>query len=129
MAKAKISKSQRIRNMLKDGKTPKEIAQACNVTPQVVYNIRYVMNKKGGIATLPKPKLTRDGIATVPRKRGRPRKVSPIVGPAIYIPKVRATVPVPVKEVDAHDTNFVKFILAAALVCVGVAVAVIAMKA
>jgi hypothetical protein len=87
MAKAKISRSQRIRNMLKDGITPKEIAQACGVKPQVVYNIRYMMNKKGGIATLPKPKLTKDGIANVPRKRGRPRKVSPTSAPTpIVVP-------------------------------------------
>lgn len=120
MVKAKISMSQRIRNMLKEGVPPKEIARVCNVKTQVVYNIRYVTNKKGGIAALPTPK---------PVVRGRPRKPAPIVGPAIYIPKVRAAVPVSVKEVDAHDTNFVKLILVSALICIGVAIAFIAIKA
>ena len=51
MAK-KLSRAGKIRKLLSEGKTPREIATQMKITPQIVYNIRYQMNKKGGIGAL-----------------------------------------------------------------------------
>ena len=53
----KLSRAGKVRKLLAEGKTPREIATQMKITPQAVYNIRYQMNKKGGLGAL-KPMIT-----------------------------------------------------------------------
>lgn len=53
MAQAKsVSKSQKVRNMLAKGHDVSYIARTLNVKPQMVYNIRWRMNKKVGLGAI-----------------------------------------------------------------------------
>lgn len=80
MAK-KLSRAAKVRKLLSEGMKPKDVALKLGVSPQSVYTIRYLANKKQGVGALPKPEINDGGIATVPRKRGRPAK-NVIVVPA-----------------------------------------------
>ena len=53
----KLSRAGKVRKLLAEGKTPREIATQMKITPQAVYNIRYQMNKKGGLGAL-QPMIT-----------------------------------------------------------------------
>ena len=79
------SKSQRIRKMLEKGIPPKKIAKTLGTTPQAVYNVRYYMNKQTGLGALPKPPLTKQGIATV--RRTNKRKPEREAATPIVVPK------------------------------------------
>lgn len=81
MGRKTQSRADKVRNMLSQGVPPKEIAAKLGMKVQTVYTIRYIANKKQGVGALPKPELAKDGIASVPRKRGRPSK-KPIVVPS-----------------------------------------------
>lgn len=52
MGRKKLSNAQRVRTMVLDGKSVKDIVTALRVTPQYVYSIRYKMNKDAGLAAL-----------------------------------------------------------------------------
>lgn len=53
MAQAnKVSKSQKVRNMLTKGHDVAYIAKTLSVKPQMVYNIRWRMNKKAGLGAI-----------------------------------------------------------------------------
>lgn len=81
MARKKLSRAAKVRNMLDKGMKPRDIADQLVIPVQTVYNIRYQYNKKKGVGALPKPPLSQDGIATV-RRRAR-ADVPPIVVPPV----------------------------------------------
>jgi len=64
MAKAK-TKTQRITEMLKHGKTVKQIVSAVNVSPQMVYTVKSRLRKQGQVVKPIEPKepLSSEGIA------------------------------------------------------------------
>lgn len=80
MPRKKLSKSQKIRNMLDANVPVKEIAEKMSVPPQTVYNIRYQYNKRKGLAQLPaKPGRQRKDPIVVPQEAPRPTFVKPEV--------------------------------------------------
>lgn len=62
MAK-KLSTSEKVRRMIEQGHTNKAIVDRLGVKPQIVYNLRYQMNKARGLGALgaskPAPKVQR----------------------------------------------------------------------
>lgn len=82
MAK-KQTVASKVRKLLNEGVPAKDIAKKFNLKPQTVYNIRYQANKKQGVGALPNTVAIVDGgVASVPRRRGRPpKKQSAIVVP------------------------------------------------
>lgn len=53
MAQAnKVSKSQKVRNMIAKGHDVAYIAKTLGVKPQMVYNIRWRLNKKSGLGAI-----------------------------------------------------------------------------
>lgn len=73
MPRKKISKSQKVRNMLDVNVPVKEIAEKLMIPPQTVYNIRYQYNKRKGLAQLPaKPGRSRKDPIVVPQEAQRP---------------------------------------------------------
>lgn len=98
MARKKSSRAAKVRNMLDKGVTPKEIALQLDIPAQAVYNIRYQYNKSKGVGSLLTPPIVKDGIASVRRKPGRPRKQQVIVVPTqtekpeVRISKIEGTV-------------------------------------
>lgn len=73
--KRKLSVAEKVRRLIDQGHTNKAIVDKLNIKPQVVYNIRYQVNKARGLGaigkTTPPPA---DGIG-VPPKRKYVRKV------------------------------------------------------
>lgn len=61
-----LSRSERVRILLKEGRSVQEIAATVGVTAQFVYNVRYHMQKKAETAT-----ATPDGVRISP-KTGKP---------------------------------------------------------
>lgn len=53
MARQPISTNQKVRNLIAEGKSTKQIVKTLNVSPQVVYNTRHRLNRKQGIGALP----------------------------------------------------------------------------
>lgn len=53
MAK-RLSLARKVRRMVEDGYTTKDIVTKLKVKPQVVYNVRYQINKAKGLGSLPK---------------------------------------------------------------------------
>ena len=53
MPRKKLSKSQKIRNMLDANIPVRQIAEKMSVPPKTVYNIRYQYNKRKGLGALP----------------------------------------------------------------------------
>ena len=56
MRKAK-SRSQKIRELIERGFTTRYIVEKMNVKPQIVYNLRYELNKQRGLGALPRRKV------------------------------------------------------------------------
>lgn len=54
----KISTAEKIRRMINQGYTNKEILQKLRTTPQAVYNMRYRVNKAQGLGALAKKAKT-----------------------------------------------------------------------
>jgi hypothetical protein len=78
----KSSRATKVRKLLNEGMSPKEVAEKLKMKPQTVYNIRYQANKKQGIGALDaEAKVVDGGVASVPRRRGRPLKEKVIVVP------------------------------------------------
>lgn len=75
MAKPKTvqkSMSQRVREMIDRGHTNKTIIERLNVKPQVVYNMRYQINKARGLGSIGKPApKPAEGIGTPPKRKSR----------------------------------------------------------
>lgn len=75
MAKPKTvqkSMSQRVREMIDRGHTNKAIIERLNVKPQVVYNMRYQINKARGLGSIGKPApKPAEGIGTPPKRKSR----------------------------------------------------------
>lgn len=72
MSKQK-SMSQRVREMIDRGHTNKAIIEKLGVKPQVVYNLRYQINKERGLGAIGKPAPRPSaGIGAPPKKR-KPR--------------------------------------------------------
>ena len=79
MPRKKISKSQKVRNMLDVNVPVKEIAEKLMIPPQTVYNIRYQYNKRKGLAQLPaKPGRPRKDPIVVPQEAQRPATLEQI---------------------------------------------------
>lgn len=71
----KMSTAAKVRRMIEKGYTTKDIAEKLKVKPQVVYNIRYQVNKERGLGAIGKPAPTpADGIGTPPPKPTKPTK-------------------------------------------------------
>lgn len=83
MAKPKIvqkSMSQRVREMIDRGHTNKTIIERLNVKPQVVYNMRYQINKARGLGSIGKPApKPAEGIGTPPKRNVRPKELASII--------------------------------------------------
>jgi transposase len=62
MARQPISTNQKVRNLIAEGKSTKQIVKTLNVSPQVVYNTRHRLNRKQGIGALPVREIERTGI-------------------------------------------------------------------
>lgn len=72
MPRKKISKAQKIRNMLDANIPVREIADKLMILPQAVYNIRYQYNRRKGLAQLPaKPERPRKDPIVVPQAAQR----------------------------------------------------------
>lgn len=65
-----ISKAQKVRNLLDQGISPKDIARKLRISPQAVYNIRYQYNKKNGLGSL-RVQPTQQKPIVVPEKEER----------------------------------------------------------
>lgn len=80
----RLSLARKVRRMVEDGYTTKDIVTKLKVKPQMVYNVRYYINKQKGLASLGKsiPAPT-TGIGALPKRRGRPPKA----GTGIVAPK------------------------------------------
>lgn len=91
MAK-RLSLARKVRRMVEDGYTTKDIVAKLKIKPQVVYNVRYYINKKKGLASLGKsiPAPT-TGIGALPKRRGRPSKM----GTGIVAPERNAPIAPP----------------------------------
>lgn len=73
MPRKKISKAQKVRNMLDANVSVKEIVKKLSIPHQTVYNIRYQYNKRKGLAQLPaKPGRPRKDPIVVPQEASRP---------------------------------------------------------
>jgi len=56
MGRKKLTNAERVRTLVLQGKSVKDIVAALRVTPQYVYSIRYKMNKDAGLAALHMPR-------------------------------------------------------------------------
>jgi hypothetical protein len=73
MAKQK-SMSQRVREMIDRGYPNKTIIEKLGVKPQVVYNLRYQINKERGLGAIGKPAPRPSaGIGAPPKRTRKPR--------------------------------------------------------
>jgi hypothetical protein len=104
--------SQRVREMIERGHNNKTIIERLNVKPQIVYNLRYQINKERGLGSIgkPAPKPT-EGIGAPPKKR-KPRKpagtgiTAPAPHPAMSAPIQRE--PFAITMVEPAPTVFDK---------------------
>jgi hypothetical protein len=72
--------SQRVREMIDRGHTNKTIIERLNVKPQVVYNMRYQINKARGLGSIGKPApKPAEGIGTPPKRNVRPKELASII--------------------------------------------------
>ena len=80
------SKSQKVRNMLAKGHDVSYIARTLNVKPQMVYNIRWRMNKKAGLGAIVVPPTTPEqSIEDAPSKNSpKPRKARQQEKPSFF---------------------------------------------
>jgi hypothetical protein len=64
--------SQRVREMIDRGHNNKTIIERLGVKPQVVYNMRYQLNKARGLGAIGKPTpKPAEGIGTPPKRKSR----------------------------------------------------------
>jgi hypothetical protein len=83
------STAERVRNMIERGHTNRDIVDKLGVKPQIVYNLRYQVNKARGLGAIGKPApKPADGIGTPPPKRKYTRRVKPAgtAGTGISVP-------------------------------------------
>ena len=74
--KRKLSTSEKVRRLIDQGYTNKTIIERLNVKPQVVYNMRYQINKARGLGAIGRAAPTpTEGIGAPPKKRTYTRKV------------------------------------------------------
>ena len=72
----KLSTAEKVRRMIDQGYTNKAIIQKLDIKPQVVYNIRYQINKARGLGAIgAHPIKPIEGIGTPPKKRKYTRRV------------------------------------------------------
>lgn len=113
MSKQK-SMSQRVREMIDRGHTNKAIIEKLGVKPQVVYNLRYQINKERGLGAIGKPAPRPSaGIGAPPKKR-KPRAKpvgtginEPVQHPAMTEPLVRVE-PFAITMIEPEPTVFDK---------------------
>lgn len=87
--KRKMSMSAKVRRMIDQGHTNKDIIEKLGIKPQAVYNIRYQINKARGLGAIGKPApAPADGIGAPPR---RTRKVKAGTGITAPAPKPQPT--------------------------------------
>ena len=68
----RIPLSHKVRNMLEQGYATKEIVAKLKVKPQMVYNMRYQINKAKGLGAIGTPApVPTEGIGTPPKKPSR----------------------------------------------------------
>jgi hypothetical protein len=97
MAKQK-STAQRVRGMIDRGYTNKQIIEKLGIKPQMVYNIRYQINKERGLGAIgtPAPKPA-EGIGAPPKRTRRVRAGTGINNPdpqPTIAPHLRVATPV-----------------------------------
>lgn len=74
--KRKLSTSEKVRRLIDQGHTNKAIIEKLGIKPQIVYNIRYQINKARGLGAIGTPAPTpAEGIGTPPKKRKYTRRV------------------------------------------------------
>lgn len=91
--KRKLSTSEKVRRLIDQGYTNKAIIEKLGIKPQVVYNMRYQLNKARGLGAIGRAAPTpTEGIGAPPKKR-TPRKVTagtginpPVPNPAVAEP-------------------------------------------
>lgn len=115
MSKQK-SMSQRVREMIDRGHTNKAIIEKLGVKPQVVYNLRYQINKERGLGAIGKPAPRPSaGIGAPPKKR-KPRAkpvgtgitpTPPVQHPAMTEPLVHVE-PYAITMIEPEPTVFDK---------------------
>lgn len=90
--KRKLSTSEKVRRLIDQGYTNKAIIEKLGIKPQVVYNMRYQLNKARGLGAIGRAAPTpTEGIGAPPKKR-TPRKVTAGTGinpPANDVPIIR----------------------------------------
>lgn len=73
--KRKLSTAEKVRRMIDQGHTNKAIIEKLGIKPQVVYNIRYQINKARGLGAIGTPAPTPvAGIGAPPKKRKYTRR-------------------------------------------------------
>ena len=101
----------KVRNMIEQGHTTKEIVAKLKVKPQIVYNMRYQVNKAKGLGSIGKPApAPTEGVGTPP-KRKYTRKVragtginAPDPAPIVTLPNGTSYVlPKPVSQAEPGE--------------------------
>jgi hypothetical protein len=103
MAKQK-SMTQRVRELIDRGYNNKTIIDKLGCKPQVVYNIRYTINKQRGLGAIgtPAPKPT-EGIGAPP-KRAYKRKGTGINNPVTHdVPAPAEPMPMPITMIEPDE--------------------------
>ena len=81
--KQKPSMASRVRKMIEQGSSNKEIIEKLKIKPQIVYNMRYQLNKERGLGAIGKPTpAPASGIGTPPKQRRKVRAGTGITPPA-----------------------------------------------
>lgn len=89
--KQKATKAERVRALLRDGKTIAEVSSLTGVTRQYVYSLRYQDNKKNQKPVLP-----------AKRGRGRPKGSGKKI---VFVPQVSAPQTPPVLTLEGYLKN------------------------
>lgn len=72
----KLSTSEKVRRLIDQGHTNKAIIEKLGIKPQVVYNMRYQLNKARGLGAIGQAAPTpTEGIGAPPKKRKYTRRV------------------------------------------------------
>jgi len=96
----KLSMSEKIRRMIDQGHANKAIIEKLGVKPQVVYNMRYQINKARGLGAISKTAPTpTEGIGAPPEKRNYTRRTT--AGTGINHPAFDAGTPEPAAAITA----------------------------
>lgn len=113
----KLSTAEKVRRMIDQGHSNKAIIDKLGVKPQIVYNMRYQVNKARGLGAIgAAPIKPVEGIGTPPKKRGPRVKAQgtgitptpPVTHPAMTEPLVRVEPYMPITMIDPEPTIFDK---------------------